>query len=112
MASSGPRALGLDQRGLHRRGARLARPVRLRARQPKVAGILNYRSNEAFMRIAVGLGSEEAKDLAHRFGRSHPSDRMRLAAQSALASSRPTPKRCGARPKQRAAGSSLPKTDS
>lgn len=52
----------------------------------RVAGILNNGASEAFMRIAVGLGGEEALDLAHRFGRHHPSDRMRLAAWSALAS--------------------------
>jgi hypothetical protein len=52
----------------------------------KVAGILGQGASEAFMRIAVGLGGEEALDLAERFGRSHPSDRMRLAAWDALAS--------------------------
>ncbi|MBV1691138.1 transposase [Novosphingobium sp. G106] len=52
----------------------------------RVTGILNNGASEAFVRIAVGLGSEEAKDLAWRFGKAHPSDRMRLAAWSALAS--------------------------
>jgi hypothetical protein len=52
----------------------------------RVAAILNNGASEAFLRIAVGLGSEEAMDLALRFGRSHPSDRMRLAAWGALAS--------------------------
>jgi hypothetical protein len=52
----------------------------------RVTAILNNGASEAFVRIAVGLGSEEAKDLAHRFGKMHPSDRMRLAAWSALAS--------------------------
>jgi hypothetical protein len=51
-----------------------------------VAGILGQGASEAFLRIAVGLGSEEACDLAERFGRNHPSDRMRLAAWDALAS--------------------------
>lgn len=51
-----------------------------------VAGILGQGASEAFLRIAVGLGSEEACDLAERFGQSHPSDRMRLAAWDALAS--------------------------
>lgn len=51
-----------------------------------VAGILGQGASEAFLRIAVGLGSEEACDLAERFGCSHPSDRMRLAAWDALAS--------------------------
>lgn len=51
-----------------------------------VASILSHGSSEAFVRIAVGLGSEEALDLAHRFAERHPSDRMRLAAYGALAS--------------------------
>jgi hypothetical protein len=51
-----------------------------------VAGSLGQGASEAYLRIAVGLGSEEALDLAERFGRSHPSDRMRLAAWDALAS--------------------------
>lgn len=55
----------------------------------RVTGILNNGASEAFVRIAVGLGSEEAKDLALRFGKGHPSDRMRLAAWSALASVAP-----------------------
>jgi len=51
-----------------------------------IARILSNGSSEAFIRIAVGLGSEEACDLAERFARRHPSDRMRLAAWGALAS--------------------------
>lgn len=52
----------------------------------RVTGILNNGASEAFVRIAVALGGEEARDLAQRFGRHHPSDRMRLAAWGALAS--------------------------
>jgi hypothetical protein len=52
----------------------------------RVTGILNNGASEAFVRIAVALGGEEALDLAQRFGRHHPSDRMRLAAWGALAS--------------------------
>ncbi|PEQ12990.1 hypothetical protein B2G71_09155 [Novosphingobium sp. PC22D] len=51
-----------------------------------VSQILNPGASEAFLRIAVGLGGEEAKDLAERFAASHPSDRMRLHAFEALAS--------------------------
>lgn len=50
-----------------------------------IAGILNEGSSEAFLRAAVGLGSEEALALAETFARSHPSDRMRLAAWDAQA---------------------------
>ena len=51
-----------------------------------VSGILGHGASEAFIRIAVGLGGEGAQDLAHRFARHHPSDRMRLHALDALAS--------------------------
>ena len=51
-----------------------------------VGRIISNGSSEAFIRIAVGLGGEEARDLASRFGQGHPSDRMRLASWSALAS--------------------------
>ncbi|MEZ5742959.1 MAG: transposase [Sphingomonadaceae bacterium] len=51
-----------------------------------VGRIVSNGANEAFLKIAVGLGGEEAIDLADRFGRKHPSDRMRLAAWEALAS--------------------------
>ncbi|MBO9497955.1 MAG: transposase [Novosphingobium sp.] len=50
-----------------------------------IAGILNEGSSEAFLRIGVGLGSDEALTLAESFARSHPSDRMRLAAWDAWA---------------------------
>ncbi len=52
----------------------------------QVAKILTPGSSETFLRIAVGLGGAEALDLAHRFARHHPSDRMRLHAWDALAS--------------------------
>lgn len=48
-----------------------------------IAGVLSHGASEVFLRIAVGLGGEEALDLAERFARSHPSDRMRLTALEA-----------------------------
>ena len=50
-----------------------------------IAAVLAPGASEAFLRIAVGLGGEEACDLAARFARSHPSDRMRLVALEAQA---------------------------
>lgn len=50
-----------------------------------VTGIAGGGASETFLRVAVGLGSDEAFDLAERFGRMHPSDRMRLAAWEARA---------------------------
>lgn len=55
----------------------------------RVSRILSNGSSEVFVRIAVGMGHGEATDLAHRFGRQHPSDRMRLACWTALASAAP-----------------------
>ncbi|GGC24591.1 hypothetical protein GCM10011371_10280 [Novosphingobium marinum] len=57
----------------------------------QVARIVNPSSSEAFLRIAVGLGTPEALDLAERFGKRHPSDRMRFAAWDALASQARSP---------------------
>ncbi len=51
-----------------------------------ITRILNHGASEAFIRVAVGLGGDEAKDLAHHFGRHHPSSRLRLHAWGALAS--------------------------
>jgi hypothetical protein len=59
----------------------------------RIGRIISNGSSEAFVRIAVGLGSEEAIDLAHRFGQSHPSDRMRVACWDALASTQAEPER-------------------
>ena len=52
----------------------------------RIGRIISNGSSEAFLRIAVGMGCGEARDLAANFGRCHPSDRMRLAAWGALAS--------------------------
>jgi hypothetical protein len=51
----------------------------------EVGGIISPGPSEAFLKVAVALGSDEALDLAHRFARQHPSDRLRLAAWDALA---------------------------
>lgn len=51
----------------------------------RVQRILSSGSSEAFIHIAVALGSEEALGLAEHFAGTHPSDRMRLACWEALA---------------------------
>lgn len=58
---------------------------RFDVREKRIAGILNAGSSEIALRLAVGLGLEEARDLAAEFGKHHPSDRMRLAAWEAQA---------------------------
>lgn len=50
-----------------------------------ITGVLNPTSTETFLRCAVGLGGDEALDLAEHFGRHHPSDRLRLASFEARA---------------------------
>lgn len=52
----------------------------------EIGAILSPGPSEALIKVAVGLGDAEAIDLAARFARTHPSDRMRLAAWDALAS--------------------------
>ena len=54
--------------------------------ESRIGRIISNGSSEAFLRIAVGMGCENARDLAVNFGARHPSDRMRLAAWGALAS--------------------------
>lgn len=50
-----------------------------------ITGVLNPTSTETFLRCAVGPGAAEALDLAQHFGRTHPSDRIRLASFEARA---------------------------
>lgn len=51
----------------------------------EVGAIVSPGPTDAFLKLAVGLGSTEAIDLAQRFARRHPSDRLRLVAWDALA---------------------------
>jgi hypothetical protein len=50
-----------------------------------IAGVIGTPASQVFLRIAVGLGANEALDLAESFARSHPSERMRLTALEAQA---------------------------
>ena len=45
-----------------------------------MTGTLNPISTEVFLRCAISMGTEAALDLAEVVGRSHPSDRLRLAS--------------------------------
>lgn len=51
----------------------------------EITGVLSPGGSEVFLRVAVGLGCEKARDLADHFARAHPSDRMRLVALEAQA---------------------------
>lgn len=57
----------------------------------EITGIINPNSAETFLRIAIGLGGEEALDLGEQFGNSHPSERLRLACFEAMAGNAQTP---------------------
>ena len=46
----------------------------------EVSKVLSPNSTEVFLRCAVATECEEALDLAENFGKSHPSDRLRLAS--------------------------------
>jgi len=50
-----------------------------------ITGRVDSGPSEAFLRVAVALGGDEALDLAERFALRHPSERMRLTAFDALA---------------------------
>ncbi len=57
----------------------------------EIGAIISPGPSEVFLKLAVGLGCAEALDLAHRFARRHPSDRLRLAAWDALAGREESP---------------------
>ena len=45
--------------------------------------VLSPNATEAFLRVAVGLGTEKSLDFADWVGRSHQSERLRLASYEA-----------------------------
>ena len=83
-------ALSVSLNIMHTRGAQgWLDQYRVDTAKGEIGAILSHGASEAFLRIAVGLGGNEALDLAHHFARNHPSDRMRLHAWDALASLSP-----------------------
>ncbi|WP_338467809.1 transposase [Novosphingobium sp. ZN18A2] len=60
-------------------------------RNDTVLRILSQGANDVVLRMAVAMGSDDARALAEDFGLRHPSDRMRLAAWDALALADPAP---------------------
>ena len=50
-----------------------------------IAAVLSPTPSQALLRLAVGLGGDNALDLAETFAMRHPSDRLRLVAFDALA---------------------------
>lgn len=81
-----PDALSVSLNVMHAGGAQgCLDQYRFDVEKDEIAAVLSPGASEAFLRIAVGLGGEEARDLAERFARGHPSDRMRLTALDAQA---------------------------
>jgi len=81
-----PDALSVSLNVMHAGGAQgWTDQYRFDTERNTVAAVLGRGASEVFLRIAVGLGSAEAVDLAETFARTHPSDRMRLAALEAQA---------------------------
>ncbi len=81
-----PDALSVSLNVMHASGAQgWLDQYRFDPARNEIAGVLSPGASEVFLRLAVGLRSAEALDLAERFVRTHPSDRMRLAALEAQA---------------------------
>jgi hypothetical protein len=81
-----PAGLSVSLNVMHAGGAQgWTDQYRFDTEHDRIAAVLSPGASEVFLRIAVGLGGEEARDLAERFARTHPSDRMRLTALEAHA---------------------------
>ncbi|WP_120078018.1 transposase [Aurantiacibacter odishensis] len=81
-----PESLSVSINIMHASGAQgLLDQYRFDVEKDEIAGVISPGGNETFLRVAVGLGSEDALDLADRLARAHPSDRMRLVALEAQA---------------------------
>lgn len=81
-----PASLSVSLNIMHAGGAQgWLDQYRFDVQRDEIAGVISPGGSETFLRVAVGLGSEEARDLAQSFAASHPSDRMRLTALEAQA---------------------------
>ncbi|KLI63442.1 hypothetical protein [Aurantiacibacter marinus] len=81
-----PESLSVSINIMHAGGAQgWLDQYRFDVEKDEIAGVISAGGSETFLRVAVGLGGEEARDLAVHFAGSHPSDRMRLVALDAQA---------------------------
>lgn len=81
-----PESLSVSLNIMHANGAQgLYDQYKFDVEKDEISGIISPGGSEVFLRVAVGLGSEEARDLADTFARTHPSERMRLSALDAQA---------------------------
>jgi len=81
-----PQSLSVSINIMHAGGAQgWLDQYRFDVEKDEISGVISPGGSEIFLRVAVGLGCEEARDLAEDFSREHPSDRMRLTALEAQA---------------------------
>lgn len=81
-----PQSLSVSLNIMHAGGAQgWLDQYRFDVEKDEIAAVISPGGSEIFLRVAVGLGGEEARDLAQHFAGSHPSDRMRLVALEAQA---------------------------
>lgn len=81
-----PESLSVSINIMHAGGAQgWLDQYRFDVEKDEIAGVISAGGSETFLRVAVGLGGEEARDLAAHFAASHPSDRMRLVSLDAQA---------------------------
>lgn len=81
-----PESLSVSINIMHANGAQgLLDQYKFDVEKDEISGVISPGGSEVFLRVAVGLGGEDARDLAHNFARAHPSDRMRLVALEAQA---------------------------
>jgi len=81
-----PESLSVSINIMHAGGAQgWLDQYRFDVEKDEIAGVIGGGGSETFLRVAVGLGGEEARDLATHFSQEHPSDRMRLVALDAQA---------------------------
>ena len=81
-----PDSLSVSLNVMHASGAQgWLDQYRYDVEQGTIACVVGTPASRVFLRIAVGLGVDEALDLAESYARSHPSERMRLTALEAQA---------------------------
>lgn len=81
-----PESLSVSINIMHANGAQgLLDQYGFDVEKDEISGIVSSGGSEVFLRVAVGLGCPDARDLADHFAQAHPSDRMRLVALEAQA---------------------------
>lgn len=81
-----PQSLSVSLNIMHAGGAQgWLDQYRFDVEKDEISGVISAGGSEIFLRVAVGLESPEALDLAENFARNHVSERMRLVALEAQA---------------------------